>query len=129
MRETVIFDLSQPPDEYEGDSRLQRLPVGEPVMLRLPATGEIEIVLSRHRFKVAVGQRLYLVDDAGHDYALHHGRNVVGRQPGNDIVLNPAYRDVSRKHLVIDVNDNASLLVTDLSSHGTFVRGGSASVN
>lgn len=126
LHETVIFDLSMTPDEYEGDSRLERLPVGEPVLLRLPATGEIELVLSRHPFKVALGERRCLIDDAGHDYPLFPGRNVVGRQPGNDIVVNPSYRDVSRKHLVIEVGDAASLRVTDLSSHGTFVRASTA---
>ena len=126
LRETVIFDLSKSPDEYEGEARLQRLPVGEPVLLRLPATGQIELVLSRHHFKVAIGQRLYLVDDGGHDYALHPGSNVVGRQPGNDIVVDAAYRDVSRKHVMIEVGDDSTLLVTDLSSHGTFIRASTA---
>lgn len=124
MRDTVIFDVSQPPGE-SGGGRLQRLPVGEPVMLKLPASGEVDVVLSRHPFKIVAGGRHYLVDEAGHDYPLAPGRNVVGRQPGSDVLVDPAYRDISRKHLVIEVGEAGVLLLTDLSSHGTFIRAGS----
>ena len=106
MGETVIFDVAAVPGEGEGEGEgvrsLRRLPVGEAVRVRPPDSGEVDLVLSRHAFKVVLGERHYLVDEAGHDYPLARGRNVVGRQPGNDIVVDPSYRDVSRRSVDCD---------------------------
>ena len=79
------------------------------------------MVLSRHKFKIVSGQQLHLVDENGPDYELQYGRNRVGREQGNDVIVDPAYRDVSRKHLIIDVESPRHVRLTDLSSHGTYV--------
>ncbi len=124
LRQTLIFDVAQPPPEPEQPptpGRLERLPRGETISVAVAPGEEIRLVLSRHRFTLVTGERTYLADENGGDYLLHPGRNLVGRQPGMDVVVDSAYRDVSRKHLVIEVDSERRLLLTDLSSHGTFV--------
>jgi hypothetical protein len=37
------------------------------------------------------------------------------------VVLDPVYRGVSRKHLIIEPVSETVALVTDISSHGTYV--------
>ena len=56
-------------------------------------------------------------------YPLKSGVNVIGRHPGNDVVVGGWYRDVSRKHLMVDTGRRGSLSLTDLSTHGTFLSG------
>jgi len=58
------------------------------------------------------------------DFApLKPGVHVIGRHPGNDVVVGGWYRDGSRKHLTVDIGDGSKLGLTDLSTHGTFVPG------
>ena len=120
LHETLIFDVSQVASPEES-SRLERLPKGETVAVRLAPTDEMEIILSRHRFTLVPGPHAYLVDQSGTDYRLRSGRNVIGRLPGSDIAVDAAYRDMSRRHLVVDVRSDSRFELTDLSSHGTFI--------
>ena len=57
------------------------------------------------------------------NYPLKPGVNVIGRHPGNDVVVGGWYRDVSRKHLMVDIGDDNRIGLTDLSTHGTFLPG------
>ncbi|MCB0365705.1 MAG: FHA domain-containing protein [Bdellovibrionaceae bacterium] len=58
---------------------------------------------------------------AGQTYKLSEGTNVIGREPGCDIIL--ASGGVSKQHCKIDVFDG-KLIITDLGSrNGTFVNG------
>ena len=60
-----------------------------------------------------------LVGESG--VAVVPGRNVIGRHSGNEVVIDPAYLAISRKHVIIEpISENAALL-TDISSHGTFI--------
>ena len=54
-------------------------------------------------------------------FVLRDGRNLIGREPSGDIVIEARWPDVSRRHLMIDVTDNGRLLFTDLSTFGTFI--------
>ncbi len=121
FKETVIFESQKTEMLSPRDSALQRLPRGETITIQLDGDTNLELVLSRHKFTLVSGQQLYLVDENGPDYALSYGRNRVGREQGNDVIVDPAYRDVSRKHLIIDVESPRHVRLTDLSSHGTYV--------
>jgi hypothetical protein len=60
-------------------------------------------------------------DSSGVTHLLRSGRNVIGRHSGNEVVIDPAYLAISRKHVIIEpISENAALL-TDISSHGTFI--------
>ncbi len=120
-KDTVIFDLMQLEESHRFINPYERLPRGEAVTLRLPKGATVEILLSKHRFKLIAGEKFALVDDAGHAYILSDGRNIVGRHLSNQINIDSAYRSVSRKHLIVELCDKETVRVTDLSSHGTFV--------
>jgi len=128
FRETIIFDVSEPPaqrpeahEEEDTPERLVRLPRGESIRLRPASAQPIQIVLSRHPFRLRPGAKPALVDDEGAEQPLRQGRNVLGRHPDSDIMIDAAYRDVSRTHAIVEIEPDGGLLLTDLSSHGTFV--------
>lgn len=123
MKETLILEEESDDHTEPVPVRFQRLPRGETVHLALPDTGELPIVLSRHKFILFARERLRLTDDNGVNYPLKSGINVIGRHPDNDVVVGGWYRDVSRKHLMVDIGDGGNLSLTDLSTHGTFVPG------
>jgi len=141
-RQTIIFDVADLPEaqapaprdaEDEGPApddgqdrapappRLHRLPRGESVRLRAPDGESVEIVLSRHPFLLRLDEHPALVDLEGTEMPLARGRNVIGRHPDSDIMVDAAYRDVSRTHLILELGQEGELALTDLSAHGTFV--------
>jgi len=130
FHETVIFDLAEPLARRghacggePGAPHLQRLPRGERVEIRLDPGEVAELLLSRHPFRLRLGEAAALLGEDGTEQPLGPGRNVLGRHPQCDVVIDPACRDVSRTHLIVEVESAATALLTDLSSHGTFVPG------
>jgi hypothetical protein len=127
FRETLIFDVSElpvaPRPEAGGrtPTRLVRLPRGEGIRLRPPPGEPIELVLSRHPFTLRLGDTPALVDKEGAEQPLRPGRNVLGRHPDCDVMVDAACRDVSRTHAIVEIEADDSVRITDLSSHGTFV--------
>jgi hypothetical protein len=120
---TLVIDEESTSDTESSQLRFQRLPRGETVHVRTPLGGELSILLSRHRFQLYAADTPRLTDDNGVNYPLKPGVNVIGRHPDNDVVVGGFYRDVSRKHLMVDTSDSANLSLTDLSTHGTFLPG------
>ena len=110
-------------DTASSEVRFERLPRGERVAVRAPRSGVLALFLSRHRFQLELGASPRLVDDNGVKYPLKPGISVVGRHPENDVVIGGWYRDVSRKHLMLDIGKGGELHMTDLSTHGTFLPG------
>lgn len=121
MRETVIFDLTRNRAENGSPHALERLPLGEPVLVTMPRRGAVNMALSSRPCKLVDDGGLAFIDAASIAHRVKLGRNSIGRQPANDIVVDAAFRDVSRKHAVIDWDGGEVLLLTDLSSHGTYV--------
>lgn len=121
-RDTGLFEpdaLSEAParDEYSA------LPRGETVCLRFNDSTEMPIRLSSHCFKLKAGKRFQLIDEYGTSYPIRPGKNVVGRHTDCDVVVEPFYRGVSRRHVIVEPVSETVALVTDLSSHGTYVPG------
>lgn len=127
FRATLIFDVSEPPAlrpfeaAQDSPARLVRLPRGESIRLCPTPAQPVEIVLSRHPFRLRLGAAPVLVDDEGTEQRLQQGRNLLGRHPDSNIMIDAAYRDVSRTHAIVEIEPDGGLLLTDLSSHGTFV--------
>ena len=67
------------------------------------------------------GSPYVLVDQKGYDYRLKSGKNVVGRSDQCDLAVDPEYRAVSRKHVIVEATLGAPVRITDISSLGTFV--------
>ena len=128
LRETLIFDVASPPPEpakktpeSAAPPQLTRLPRGESIRLNASPGKPVEVVLSRHPCSIHTQPAPLLVDEEGNEAPLRTGRNVLGRHPESDVMLDAAYRDVSRTHLIVEVEEDGGLRLTDLSSHGTFV--------
>ena len=100
---------------------LVRLPKGTTMGLRPGRDGPFEMWLGHHRSRVETWSGAALVDERGRGTALHDGRNVVGRGLYNDVIVDAAFSDVSRRHVIIDVEDGLPIAVTDLSSSGTWL--------
>ena len=122
-KSTLLIEEDSEPKPEASRIRFARLPRGETVTVRTPSDGELSIILSRHKFQLFAADRPRLTDDNGVNYPLKSGVNIIGRHPGNDVVVGGWYRDVSRKHLLVDTSDSDNLGLTDLSTHGTFLPG------
>lgn len=118
--DTDLFESSVKAERREDDG-FDALPRGETVCLRFNENSEIAIRLSAHCFKLVAGRDFHLRDEHGSTFPIRRGKNLVGRHPDCDIVIQPFYSGVSRKHLIIEQVSESVALVTDLSSHGTYV--------
>jgi hypothetical protein len=117
--ENTIFEPGA--TEENKDKEFERLPKGEVVNLNLDNGAQVDILLSKHACKLVAGDTLKFVDQAGRQYDLRKGRNIVGRDTISNIMIDPALRDVSRLHLVVEKVDERHCSLTDMSSHGTYV--------
>ncbi len=118
---TVVIDMGEHATEAALGEDYVRIPKGEAVSVRLPAGRDLGLSLAGHRFRLAYGNPCRLVGENGDEHTLQQGKNLVGRELGNHIVVDSSYRDVSRKHLLIDLASLPVVYITDVSSHGTFV--------
>jgi len=128
-KDKALFDLDQSgsggaggDDDDGGTQPLKPVPRGETICIRFIDGRELDVKLASHRYKLFPGKHFCLVDDvSGVTHLLRSGRNVIGRHSGNEVVIDPAYLAISRKHVIIEpISENAALL-TDISSHGTFL--------
>jgi hypothetical protein len=97
------------------------MPKGEAVTVVLTPNEEIDILLSKHKCKLAAQNGVQFIDQAGRVYKLNKGRNLIGRDSVSNVMIEPNLRDVSRLHLVIENFGDNSMQLTDLSSHGTYI--------
>lgn len=100
---------------------LVRLPRGRTLGLRAGRDGPLELWLGTNRFRVETWAGASLVDERGSEIRLREGRNVVGRGLYNDVIIDAAYTDVSRRHVILDVTGGVPAAVTDISSAGTYL--------
>lgn len=121
LHETAIFDFTQVQVDGVSADEFWLLPRGESIAVTLSGDSAVSVLLGRHVFKLVPGERSLLVTPNGVEHRLRPGRNTVGRSQACDIAIDPAHREISRKHLVIDRIDAHTVVLTDLSSHGTRV--------
>ena len=99
-----------------------RLPKGERVPLTVRDGDEVYLFLAKQQYKLKRGGGLKLIDENGVEQTLHAGLNVIGRAPDADVRVATDRKDVSRRHLLIELPDDEVALLTDISSYGTFVK-------
>jgi hypothetical protein len=119
FRETMLLNLNGGSDLELDDASFSRLPKGETVEVDLDEDSAIDLLLANHQCRILMRDRLTFVDQNGHDSELRVGRNVVGRDATNDIIMDANLRDVSRKHLIVESDGVRQIKLTDISSHGT----------
>jgi hypothetical protein len=123
FKDTLILEntLFEPVPGDRKTGEFERMPKGEAVTVTLSPGTEMDVILSKHACKIIAGEKIKFVDQAGRSYELKKGRNIIGRDTVSTVMIDPALRDVSRLHLVIENFDDRSLQLTDMSSHGTYV--------
>ena len=119
FKETLIFDLNGAGDSHPVEIAFSRMPKGETVELALEPEQAVELLLARHPCSIVLHEGLVFVDEKGKGSSLRVGRNVVGRDADSDVVINAGFRDVSRKHLIVETDGVCRVKLTDISSHGT----------
>jgi hypothetical protein len=119
FRETMLLNLNGGSELELDDASFSRLPKGETVEVDLEENSAIDLLLANHQCRILMRDRLTFVDQNGHDSELRVGRNVVGRDATNDIIMDANLRDVSRKHLIVESDGVRQIRLTDISSHGT----------
>lgn len=108
------------PKAASGD--ITRLPKGERIQLTVKDGDEVFLFLSKQPYRLKRGETLKLIDENGIEQELHAGRNVIGRAPDADVRVSADRKDISRRHLIIELPDDEMALLTDISSYGTFIQ-------
>ena len=124
FKDTLILEntLFEPNLGADNKTReYERLPKGEVISLSLTDNAQVDILLSKHVCKLIAGETLKFMDQAGRQYELRKGRNIIGRDTISNIMIDPSLRDVSRLHLVIEKIDERHVSLTDMSAHGTYL--------
>ncbi|MCP5153081.1 MAG: FHA domain-containing protein [Ectothiorhodospiraceae bacterium] len=103
--------------------QLERLPIGVSVRVRATAGETIVLRLATLTVRLRMAEFPMLVLEDGRTHVLGQGRTYLGRSPTNDIVIDARHADVSRHHLIIE-RSGERMVLTDLSSQGTFVSDG-----
>lgn len=119
--QTAIFDADDYIGQHATEDSMRRLPPGETVRLVLPDGAVIPIKLARHQFVLTHGRQWTLTADNGQRFALSDGFNSIGRSHDNDVSLGASFRNVSRKHLLVQTLGNDAVELTDVSSFGTYI--------
>ncbi len=117
----TIIDSSDPATVAPRAAALPRLIRGKTVCRRLAAGKRLPIRLGGHWFTLDHSQGWFLVGANGAGQRLRRGKLVVGRHPSSDIVIDPGFRGVSRRHAVLELAGQDEFCITDFSATGTFM--------
>lgn len=119
LKDTQLFDLTGALELREP--WLDRLPKGETIDIPFVRNQAVALRLGRHNFSLVGRDNLRFMGEEGEQYVLVPGRNIIGRDASADVVVNASYKDVSRKHLIIETDGSRIARLTDISSLGTFI--------
>lgn len=99
-----------------------RLPRRRSITVNFATQPNLTLYLARNRFLLKQYEgSLQLLGQDGVTYVLHSGRNTIGRSSQCDIRVQTSQSDISREHLLIEVDETGQVSLTDLSSRGTYV--------
>lgn len=113
-------DLASEQDAQDTEPMVQ-LARGTPTVIAAPASRPVPCLVASCALVLCLGPAPALLVPGEQRRALAWGRTWVGRDPTNDVVLGPGRADVSRRHLAVDNVQVGQLVLTDLSTHGTWV--------
>lgn len=114
-------DVSLSDFETDDDNQMERMPKGETVTLAINRNQAIRLFLSAHKCKLIGGHAITFTDPAGGKHRLRPGKNIIGRNRDSNVIIDHTLIDVSRLHLIIDIDADNHIKLTDLSSHGSYI--------
>ncbi len=106
---------------YSDENGFARMSKGESMELQFSDHQSLDIVLGKYRFTLISGKPFLLVDETGHDLKLHPGKNIIGRSARCSVPLDNGFGAVSRRHLIVEIDGNDRVRLTDISTLGTFL--------
>ena len=118
-----VESKSEPEEEQKAEKvdEFKRLPSEKELSFKLVPGEEIPLLLASHECRlVATKDNLQFVDNA-QTTILGGGINVVGRGVKSTVKVDGTLKNISRSHLQIYVGENHTVLLTDLSTTGTFI--------
>ncbi len=86
-----------------ASGEVTRLPKGERIQLTVRDGDEVYLFLSKQPYRLKRGETLKLIDESGMEQELHAGRNVIGRAEDVDVRVGAGRKDISRRHLIIEL--------------------------
>ena len=128
-RQSLIYDLEDlsgidSSESQRNNDNFARLAKGETLEIRFGPHQSLALLMAKYRFTLVSGNPFLLFDETGHDLKLRVGKNIIGRSSQCDVVLDAAYGAVSRKHLIIEIDESGTVKLTDISTLGTLVPNG-----
>jgi hypothetical protein len=122
-RETMMFMADGKVQNSGPDfTEMVRIPKGELIHIPLQQKGSVPILLSTHPFRLLMDGEVLWQDETDHGtFPLRQGNNLIGRTEDCQVLVNPSFRDISRKHVLVEVGGDRSVRMVDLSAHGTYV--------
>ncbi|HVA55628.1 MAG TPA: FHA domain-containing protein [Gammaproteobacteria bacterium] len=101
-----------------------RLPHSHTVEVDLDEKTDITVFLGSNRYRLTKHGEVLTLKESGavQAYMLKPGRNTVGRSSQCDVHLDSRQSDISRQHLIVEINAGRRVSLMDVSSRGTYVR-------
>ncbi len=122
MKSAVSGASSSSPDA--ALDMYSRLPHCHSIEVDMDEKTDITVFLGSNRYRLTKHGEILTLKESGavQTYMLKHGRNTVGRSSQCDIQLNSRQSDISRQHMVVEINTERRVSLMDVSSRGTYVR-------
>jgi len=121
-RNSAVPEASASPDA--ALDMYSRLPHCHTVEVDLDEKTDITVFLGSNRYRLTKHGEILTLKESGavQAYMLKPGRNTVGRSSQCDVHLDSRQSDISRQHLVVEINTGRRVSLMDVSSRGTYVR-------
>ncbi len=125
-RQDLVYDLAElagmgDQGRHGDKDEFSRMSKGESLAIQFGPHQSLSLMLAKYRFTLVSGDPFLLFDESGHDRKVRPGKNIIGRSAQSDVTLDAAYSAVSRKHLIVEIQDDGMVTLTDISTLGTFV--------
>ncbi len=121
QRQQLLFELRDLDGDATVMTSLERLPKGEVVSVRFRPHQSLSLRLAKYDFVLVSGAPFLLIDDKGSDVKLNGRRVVIGRGANCQVSLDGRFKSISRKHLIVELDDDGTVHFTDISSMGTYL--------
>ena len=128
-RQDLIYDLEalsgvDKAESQRSNDNFVRLAKGETLEIQFGPHQSLALLLAKYRFALVSGDPFLLFDETGHDLKVRVGKNIIGRSTQSDVILDGVYGAISRKHLIVEIDQSGMVKLTDISTLGTFIPNG-----
>jgi len=125
-RQDLVYDLAElagmeDPGGRGDKDEFSRMSKGESVAIQFGPHQSLSLMFAKYRFTLVSGNPFLLFDESGHDHKVRPGKNIIGRSAQSEVTLDSTYGAISRKHLIVEIQDDGMVTLTDISTLGTFL--------